>query len=244
MKRMVAARLAALAALALSALAALGLVGCGAATPAEPRTDTQASDDVAEPPPVATVDAAAPTYVFVCTDGYEFVAKIGADAAWVFRPAGTVSLARQVSASGVKYGDGTVTLWTKGEEALLEEVDAIHRECRNDRRRAVWEHAKLNGVDFRAVGNEPGWVLEIVTGATIVVQTDYGAKRYVFDLPPAEENAETQTTLYRTRADGHGLSIALRAQPCRDTMSDESFETQVTVVLDGRTLQGCGRPLH
>ena len=225
-------------------LAAHGLAGCATArSPAEPDQASIAPRTDAGEVAAAAVVSDAPTFVFGCTDGYEFVAKVGEEEAWVFRPAGAVALAREVSASGAKYSDGTVTLWTKGQEALLEEVGAIHRDCRNDPRRAVWEHAKLRGVDFRAVGNEPGWLLEIVDGSTIVLDTDYGAKRYVFDLPPAEQS-ESDATLYRTQASGHDLSVAVRGQPCRDTMSGEAFETQVTVVLDGRTLHGCGRALH
>ena len=41
----------------------------------------------------------------------------------------------------------------------------------------VWHQAKLRGVAFRAVGQEPGWLLEISNGEGIFLVTDYGSTR-------------------------------------------------------------------
>ncbi len=43
---------------------------------------------------------------------------------------------------------------------------------------------------------------------------------------------------------GHELVSVLAVRRCQDTMSGESFETTVTVVLDGKELRRCGRALH
>jgi uncharacterized membrane protein len=137
-----------------------------------------------------------------------------------------------------------VTFWTKGQEALLKDRSKTHRGCQNDPRRAVWEHAKLNGADFRAVGNEPAWNLEILQQSKIVLITDYGTNRYEFELPEPAVDREARITRYETSQNRHELIIVLRGQPCRDTMSDETFETAVVVTLDGRELRGCGRALH
>jgi uncharacterized membrane protein/membrane-bound inhibitor of C-type lysozyme len=184
------------------------------------------------------------TFAFVCDDGYQFVAGIEGAKAWVFRPEGTVDLAQVPSGSGAKYSDNSVTFWTKGQEAVLEDGKNRHRGCRNDPRRAVWEHAKLKGADFRAVGNEPGWNLEILQQSKIVLITDYGTSRYEFQLPEPTVDREARITRYETRQDGHELFILLRGDDCRDTMSDETSETIVVVILDGRELRGCGRALH
>ncbi len=184
------------------------------------------------------------TFVFACEDDYEFVARIEGEKAWVFRPEGTVGLPHVPSGSGGKYSNGTVTFWTKGQDALLDDDGMTHRGCRDDPRRAVWEHAKLSGADFRAVGNEPGWHLEILQQSRIVLVADYGAARYEFDLPEPTVDREARVTRYETSRDGHGLTLVLRAHRCRDTMSGEEFETEVVVTLDGRQLRGCGRALH
>ena len=38
----------------------------------------------------------------------------------------------------------------------------------------VWHEAKLRGVLFRAIGQEPGWLLEITDGSEILLVTGYG----------------------------------------------------------------------
>jgi uncharacterized membrane protein len=38
--------------------------------------------------------------------------------------------------------------------------------------------------------------------------------------------------------------LELEGQRCNDSMSGETFPTRVSVTLNGRILQGCGRALH
>ena len=184
------------------------------------------------------------TFVFECPNGYEFTARIEGQTAWLFLPGQTVSLPQVPSASGAQYSHGRITFWNKGDEARLEIGEDSHQKCVNNRARAIWEHAKLNGVDFRAVGNEPGWHLELKRGGKILLVTDYGQSRYVFDTPRPQEDRETGITTYRVQNQEQDLEIQLQIRPCRDSMSGELFETTVTVKLDGRTFQGCGRALH
>jgi putative lipoprotein len=184
------------------------------------------------------------TCVFECPNDFTFTARIEGQTAWLFLPGQTVSLPQVPSASGAKYSDGQTTFWNKGDEARLEIGEDRHQECSNNRARAIWEHAKLNGVDFRAVGNEPGWHLELKRGQTILLVSDYGQSSYVFDTPEPQEGEGTGTTTYRAQNQEHDLELRLQSRPCRDSMSGELFETTVTVNLDGRTFQGCGRALH
>ena len=44
----------------------------------------------------------------------------------------------------------------------------------------VWHQAKLRGVAFRAVGQEPGWLLEITDGSEIIIVSNYGQNRAVY----------------------------------------------------------------
>jgi uncharacterized membrane protein len=112
--------------------------------------------------------------------------------------------------------------------------------CHNDRRRAIWEKAKLDGVDFRAIGNEPGWVLEIQQRSRVVLVTDNGAKRVELPLPPPREDRDARTTRWKAGE----LQIEAIGRPCNDSMSGEAFESEVIVTWQGRTLRGCGRALH
>ena len=184
------------------------------------------------------------TYVYECTDAYNFVTRIEGETAWLFLPNGTVSLPQIPSGSGAKYSDGDITFWTKGEEAMLEVGEDTRRNCRNNRVKAIWEDAKFRGADFRAVGNEPGWKLEISKGKEIVYVGDYGQTRYRFATPHPVEDRDAERTTYTVEHGGHELVIVLEGRGCQDTMSDESYETTVTIVVDGKELRGCGRALQ
>lgn len=215
------------------------LAGCGADKGAsEPEQEKHAR-------PLTTVPGRpGQTFVYECNDGSQFTARIEGEKVWLFLQSGTVSLPHVQAASGAKFSDGTTTYWSKGESALLERPGHERIECTNNRRKAIWEDAKLRGADFRAIGNEPGWNLEISKGYGIVFVTNYGSDRYAFSLPEPVSDQGSRTTVYKVKEDGHELEIILKGKRCADTMSGEQFETTVTVKFDGTTLNGCGRPLH
>jgi hypothetical protein len=117
------------------------------------------------------------TFVFQCGDEVRFTARLSPVDAWVFLSEATINLSA-VPGDGVKkYNGESYTLVVSGEESTLEREGREILRCQNDRAAAIWEHAKLNGADFRAVGNEPGWNLEILAGSRIVLVSDYGATR-------------------------------------------------------------------
>jgi len=183
------------------------------------------------------------TYVYECSDGYGFVARIQREKVWLFLPEKTASLPHVPSGSGVKFSEGQMTYWSKGDEALLEIGHEKHMDCKNNRAKAIWEDAKLRGVDFRAVGNEPGWNLEIIQREKIVFVGDYGQKRYEFINAGRSDDRQTRTTIYTVQNDQHQLSVTIVGSRCHDTMSGEAFESTVTVILDGQQYQGCGKTI-
>jgi uncharacterized membrane protein len=106
-----------------------------------------------------------------------------------------------------------------------------------------WEAARARGVDFRAVGNEPGWFLELDDGVQIVLVSDYGRRRAEAPAPEPTVDEAAREITFSTAARGTSLVVTLSPGPCEDTMSGESFDTTVTVRYGGETLQGCGRAL-
>jgi putative lipoprotein len=203
-----------------------GIEACGAGQPAS-----------APEPPAA---AAAATYVFVCDEQTAYTVRVSGAEAWVFHPRGTLMLSAVLTSQGTKYSDGSFELWIDGQQAQLGESSSELQGCRNDPRRAVWEKAKLDGADFRAVGNEPGWNLEILEGSRIVLIADYGASRVERPLPQPMIDQGARTT----RWDAGELIVEVIGRPCRDSMSGESFEATVVVTWGKQTLKGCGRALH
>jgi len=181
--------------------------------------------------------------VYECGEDYTFVTRVQHDTAWVFLPGQTVALLQVTTESGAKYELDDMVLTIEGEEARLHQAAVPDMACVNNRRSAIWEHAKLNGADFRAVGNEPGWHL-VIYHDRIVLVADYGAATYEFGAPePTTDTTAAQTT-FRTTNDSHSLAVLIEGRGCTDTMSGEEFEVTVTVTLDDITYRGCGRPLH
>lgn len=108
----------------------------------------------------------------------------------------------------------------------------------------VWAEARHQGVDFRATGNEPGWVLEIRGGESIVLIADYGSSRYEIVHPETAMDPLSGGRMIRGAGSPAGFEAILIDQSCRDDMSGELFPTTVLLKLDGQQLRGCGRPLR
>ena len=107
-------------------------------------------------------------------------------------------------------------------------------------RNNVWHKAKLRGVAFRAIGQEPGWLLEITNGEEILIVTNYGQDKVAHPFVEPQEDKAARKTVYQIDAE---TSVLIEGKPCTDTMSGESFEVSVTVTTGGQTLKGCGRAL-
>jgi putative lipoprotein len=107
-------------------------------------------------------------------------------------------------------------------------------------RMPAWNQARAAGVDFRAVGQEPGWMLDIYTETRMRLLWDYGERIADFPLT-APDTSQEGATRYETAQGGRRLAVTIRRAPCQDVMSGEPYPASVEVVIDGRTLQGCGK---
>lgn len=147
------------------------------------------------------------------------------------------------SASGSKYETRGLSFWSKGEEATLDfEGESIL--CKVNSYYSIWEDAKLRGADFRAVGNEPGWHLELFSSGESTLVTDYGAERFRFVAEGPEQTADEAGRRFTGSARGVDIEIELTPGPCADTMIDVEYETTVQVNVGGQVLWGCGNALQ
>ena len=192
-------------------------------------------------PTTPSFKTTAQTFVFSCSDGHEFVARTDNKEAWLFLPSGTLQL--PYTGAGYYRNDET-HFQINGQEASLEDSGVKHLLCKNNRRQAIWEHAKLNGADYRAIGNEPGWTLEIRNQESIILITDYGSTQHEFRLPKPEIDETNRVTRYQSKDSDHELILMISGEACLDSMSGEGFSSKATVTLDGKILRGCGRALH
>ncbi|WP_455207246.1 MliC family protein [Kaarinaea lacus] len=184
------------------------------------------------------------TFVYDCESGNSFIVNFKNDKAWVFLPMQTVALDHVPSGSGAKYSNGAITYWSKGDEAVLDTPETLYRGCKNNRAKAVWEDAKFRGADFRAVGNEPGWFLEISEKTKLLFVNNYGQSRYEFILSAPVTDQAARRTTYVTKNNQQPITVIIEGRVCYDTMSGEQFESTVSVQFNDREYSGCGKALH
>ncbi len=126
---------------------------------------------------------------------------------------------------------GTLTLVSRSGERLTFE--------RGD---GPWEEARDAGVALRAVGQEPGWTLDIVPDDRIEFTTNYGERRIVTPDPGAVTDGDR--TVYHPVTESADLRVVVSPEPCADAMSGAPYPLTVKVALDGQTYSGCGRSLR
>jgi len=84
----------------------------------------------------------------------------------------------------------------------------------------VWHKAKLRGVAFRAIGQEPSWLLEITNGEEILLVTDYGQNRNSFPYVEPQQDKTARKSVFQVDA---VTSVTIEGKPCGDSMSAKPF---------------------
>ena len=215
---------------ALLAACVFAVTGC-----APQSTKTSKERNLSFPEPHAT-------FVYRCDDGYRFVVRFDdPKAPWIILPEKTLQARfSKRNGDGIRYIKGEGEFLFAGDESAIRVAGARHNQCHNDRRAAIWEKAKLDGYDFRAVGNEPPWIL-LFRGGEATFFTGYGKRKHVFEGTIRNEKSRS---IYEGKGPDGTLTVVLEPGPCNDSMADERYETRVTAQWKGRTLHGCGNALH
>ena len=252
------------------------LAGCSASSPTS-GSSTGSIGRVQAPLPEGEATAGDPAVRWVCDGGTSvLVEQAGDESALVVWDGEERPLVRLPAASGARYGDGTLELWTRGDEALLEVEGEARRSCRRVEEGALesmpsdplrapepvepseplelsepmepgpfhpapWDRARAAGVDLRAVGQEPGWILQVWDGERLVLEADYGER--LVELPYTGRKDLDGGFVLTAEGDGQRLEALWVEEPCADTMSGERFDHAVTVTLGEDSYRGCGRLL-
>ncbi|WP_416667513.1 MliC family protein [Egbenema bharatensis] len=99
-----------------------------AALPATAQEPSPALDPDPTDPTIITPDTR--TYRYQCAGGQTFDVEYSLELATIVLESETLRLTQTPAASGARYSDGTVTLYTKGEEAFVEMGDhIIYEDC-------------------------------------------------------------------------------------------------------------------
>lgn len=184
------------------------------------------------------------TYVFQCQDKSSFTVRFEDDKASIFLPVGTVVVPRVPAVSGAKYSEDKTSIWRQGETALVQLGGKAYGSCANNPNEVAWEHARLNGVDFRAAGSKPDWLLEITDNERIVFVADSGKKRHEFPYAAPTVDPSSSSTTYLVKNGKQQLRVVIVTQQCRDASSGKIFDAAVFATLDGKLYKGCGKALR
>lgn len=150
-------------------------------------------------------------------------------------------LTQAMSASGARYTDKfNNEFWNKGQEARLTLAGKSPVDCRQIDTASPWDSARSRGQAFRAIGNEPGWLVEVGAGATpsLHAELDYGER--VVDIAQAN-GGDGQWT--GRSSEGVNVTLSVQRKDCQDGMSGEAFPATASLVVDEKTYSGCGRYL-
>lgn len=96
-------------------------------------------------------------------------------------------------------------------------------------------------VHFHAVGQEPGWTMDIATGRDVEVIADYGSKTATFKAPA--RLALEGTSSFSAAQGKSSLAVSIVKTRCEDAMSGKPYAYAVTMTLDGKRYEGCGETL-
>lgn len=101
--------------------------------------------------------------------------------------------------------------------------------------------APAQRIHFHAVGQEPGWTMDIATGRDVEVIADYGSKTATFKAPArlALEGASS----FSAAQGKSSLAVSIVKKRCEDTMSGKPYAYTVSMTLDGKRYDGCGEVL-
>jgi putative lipoprotein len=153
---------------------------------------------------------------------------------------GTRRLDQTISASGARYADAVAVFWTKGSAATLERQGAPAVKCEERRAESLVEDARVRGVNFRAIGNEPGWTLEIGPAGRISWETNYGELRYDFDQSQLATAGDATT--YTAQQGTNSIKVTVKGERCVDD-GEVEYDHSATVEFEGQSYRGCGLEL-
>ncbi len=212
---------------------------------APPAAPTAAAMAPAAPMAMAPADGAAALAHFRCETGELLSVRFdnAANTATIVSPEGDRVLPAAPAASGFLYQSPMATLRGKGDELQYSVGRRAPSQCLaiNEGLHRILSERKAAGVRWRAVGQEPGWVAEVMADDRLKAELDYGQSRR--STPPAERSGDGTRQEWAATTEAGTLRLTIERAPCQDTMSDERYWFKATLVADDRTLSGCAHPL-
>ncbi len=153
-----------------------------------------------------------------------------------------LQLPRTEAATGTRYADdqGNELLIRDGDSAALLLAGESRRDCVRSDRPSPWDRAADDGITYRAVGQEPGWLVEVTDAddgqaAALTAHLDYGQQ-----LVEALDMQRDGDSYSGSTATGTPVELTVEQRECADPMSGERFRTAARLVVGGEAYEGCG----
>jgi putative lipoprotein len=182
------------------------------------------------------------SYVYSCEGDVRFSVRMAGDVAYLTLDGLRSELARDPQVTGRYSGDG-YALTREDERATLVAPARTLSGCEGEASASVWEDAALRGVTYRALGQEPGWYVEVTPGRSLLFVGDYGEAVVLGGAPTMTIDEARGQTTYSATGPAGPILLSVDRHACIDVMSGEGFPTRAVVTVDGVTHQGCGLSL-
>ena len=180
------------------------------------------------------------TVVYSCPGDYRFSARMMSGIVSLRLPTRTAALPQVRASSGMRYEAEGVEFWNRGETASLRLGSERHEGCGALPAGSPWEEARLLGADFRAVGREPAWNLELDGNRHMRFLIE-GSSEIL--TPLTEPVRAGSSVTYRAATETNALEVTIEERPCTDPLIAESLTHTVRLTLNGFPFVGCGRML-
>ena len=150
----------------------------------------------------------------------------------------SLTLQHGESLVGARYADKQGDAFTRdGDKGSLVLAGGESHACTPSTSKSPWNDAAARGVAFRAVGNEPGWWVEISGGAkpSLHATLDYGDRMLDVAALHSESGGYSGQT-----SDGVAVRLVAERTECHDGMSGAAFEAKATLTAGHKVYRGCG----
>lgn len=149
-------------------------------------------------------------------------------------PAERLRLKPSVAASGARFGDDEVSFHQKGSDATLTYAGG-HYPCHPREQASPWVVAREQGLTVRAMGQEPGWTVDVGPAPAYAVSARWRYGEAELSVPQTSATADGFIT------DDGRLRLTLEAARCEDVMSGIVFAWRAHLQTEGANWSGCAR---
>ncbi|MCP1325889.1 C-type lysozyme, inhibitor [Halomonas sp. 707D4] len=153
---------------------------------------------------------------------------------------GAWQLPRAVVADGARYQDGEISVWDRGERALVE-TPRGQLQCQQAGERKALTRADNPGVMFKAEGREPSWQVTLAHDVpTLAIETATAPATRQPYMISVLDNQAGRVVLESADVEPF-FRLRIDAGACFDKASGAPYPARVTLTYQGEQYSGCGQ---